>query len=217
MASFNTQPPEGGWSKFEAVKAWFAEFQHTAARRRLVAFQTHAVRLARVSTHSRPKAAGPVSDTRVNVLPFQHTAARRRLDPGCFNKRAEMWFQHTAARRRLGWMILSSSVSHLVSTHSRPKAAGPKRQRAYTRLRFQHTAARRRLDILDVLPFPVLWVSTHSRPKAAGPSLSKPSDSIKRFNTQPPEGGWFMLAISLPEHICFNTQPPEGGWVFVYM
>ena len=34
----------------------------------------------------------------------------------------------------------------------------------------------------------------------------------KRFNTQPPEGGW---QVPLFFHaVCrrFNTQPPEGGW-----
>ena len=32
------------------------------------------------------------------------------------------------------------------------------------------------------------------------------------FNTQPPKGGWFInqrLTINLH---CFNTQPPKGGW-----
>ena len=65
-------------------------------------------------------------------------------------------------------MISLRVGASVVSTHSRPKAAGflglflasrramfqhtaarrrlaPKRQRAYTRLKFQHTAARRRL------------------------------------------------------------------------
>ena len=100
-------------------------------------------------------------------------------------------FQHTAARRRLGWMILSSSVSHLVSTHSRPKAAGhPVRRKAIQSYsfntqppeggwldsfisqietnKFQHTAARRRLAEDKPKKDDKPKVSTHSRPKAAG-------------------------------------------------
>ena len=32
------------------------------------------------------------------------------------------------------------------------------------------------------------------------------------FNTQPPEGGWFLLLNHAVYTFCFNTQPPEGGW-----
>ena len=34
------------------------------------------------------------------------------------------------------------------------------------------------------------------------------------FNTQPPEGGWACLLIVRPIERCFNTQPPEGGWQY---
>ena len=121
-----------------------------------------------VSTHSRPKAAAFAwrkvqgSDPR-----FQHTAARRRLltvvspstatmgfntqppEGGCFcNVQypvSKTLFQHTAARRRLLFFSIKTKGAHLVSTHSRPKAAAS--------------------------PFtgfhPYMVVSTHSRPKAA--------------------------------------------------
>ena len=102
----------------------------------------------RVSTHSRPKAAGETS-RRIGCAPkFQHTAARRRLgrkltqcDPG-------RKFQHTAARRRLVIKRLLFFSFLMVSTHSRPKAAG-----------FSKAAIHG-----------YVVVSTHSRPKAAGPS-----------------------------------------------
>ena len=77
---FNTQPPEGGWASDGLYFASTIRFQHTAARRRLgagqsdrlgiVMFQHTAARrrlaraaiarqaVMRVSTHSRPKAAG---------------------------------------------------------------------------------------------------------------------------------------------------------------
>ena len=57
--SFNTQPPEGGWTARQGFDA-----APTA-----------------VSTHSRPKAAGNNRNKDSDWSRFQHTAARRRLDP----------------------------------------------------------------------------------------------------------------------------------------
>ena len=55
---FNTQPPEGGWVTIAKCNGNPLEFQHTAARRRLVKV-----------------------DVKSDIeLLFQHTAARRRLD-----------------------------------------------------------------------------------------------------------------------------------------
>ena len=36
------------------------------------------------------------------------------------------------------------------------------------------------------------FVSTHSRPKAAGYTLPCIRRWLSRFNSQPPEGGWFL-------------------------
>ena len=122
--SFNTQPPEGGWSRQSSTAERLQGFQHTAARRRLayirdiigkaVRFQHTAARrrlgrcfeppslLPKVSTHSRPKAAGSNFIPNVSAILFQHTAARRRLVKG----------------------LHPSLPGRYVSTHSRPKAAG---------------------------------------------------------------------------------------------
>ena len=54
-------------------------------------------------------------------------------------------FQHTAARRRLAFSSFSLYLPKTVSTHSRPKAAGPPVQLGNQHDGFQHTAARRRL------------------------------------------------------------------------
>ena len=123
----------------------------------------------------------------------------------------------------------------MVSTHSRPKAAGQEVRKAWRRLA----------------------VSTHSRPKAAGSPLPCGCLITACFNTQPPEGGWAAYTMTeeneekvsthsrpkaagiinteqfsffyvsthsrpkaagcLVDHFeekkrCFNTQPPEGGW-----
>ena len=56
----------------------------------------------KVSTHSRPKAAGMAMFDAVSLLSlFQHTAARRRLGLKILEPIFYQWFQHTAARRRL--------------------------------------------------------------------------------------------------------------------
>ena len=102
-ASFNTQPPEGGWLFIAEFIDFRLKFQHTAARRRLA-----------VSTSIIPR-----PDL------FQHTAARRRL-AGRIEEVAEYCkFQHTAARRRLAQNCGGIGSGLTVSTHSRPKAAGP--------------------------------------------------------------------------------------------
>ena len=61
QAGFNTQPPEGGWPRPKAEVFHFSQFQHTAARRRLVTLIGCFLLVDKVSTHSRPKAAGTVS------------------------------------------------------------------------------------------------------------------------------------------------------------
>ena len=99
--SFNTQPPEGGWSsKLDTPQPTTVS---THSRPKAAGhFQFYLKNLFQVSTHSRPKAAGNGHEFHFYLTGFQHTAARRRLvGYGC-----DLFCQ-------LG-----------VSTHSRPKAAG---------------------------------------------------------------------------------------------
>ena len=88
MNGFNTQPPEGGC---------FGQNLHCLT--------------FRVSTRSRPKAAGPpVPECRAEI--GVSTRSRpKAADAGCFNKRAAMWFQHAAARRRLRNSALHNGVA----------------------------------------------------------------------------------------------------------
>ena len=168
-------------------------FQHAAARRRL---------------------ANPPCRHQSTKM-FQHAAARRRLakhrarKPSC-----KSTFQHAAARRRLaavkiaflsffsfntqppegGWLLAVAvrRFVNIVSTRSRPKAAGSvSAKSSATDWQFQHAAARRRLA------FPL-----------AARALAR------CFNTQPPEGGWVSDQTLYTSNLvtCFNTQPPEGGW-----
>ena len=145
---------------------------------------------------------------------FQLTAARRRLGSPISWQARISGFQLTAARRRL----VNTQVSPLLSRS------------------FQLTAARRRLVLLNVLFMIKLTVSTHIRPKAAGCQAVFIKIFKRRFNSQPPEGGWgkqrqlihqqhmFQLTAArrrlvynyfgIKELKCFNSQPPEGGWIF---
>ena len=99
-------------------------------------------------------------------------------------------FQHTAARRRLAAVCFVCRCLTVVSTHSRPKAAGFKLPFTSICFKFQHTAARRRLGHRQTV-----------RRHTAG------------FNTQPPEGGWLWTGSRYHRGSSFNTQPPEGGWL----
>ena len=165
-------------------------FQHTAARRRLVnclvgsngkiLVSTHSRpkaagplirplrRLRRVSTHSRPKAAGMVCVFVGAAVLFQHTAARRRLAPFPCVGKPEFRFQHTAARRRLelGKPSFCNTLPFQHTAARRRLALGIVLTSKPSE--FQHTAARRRLAIGYMIGQGRGAVSTHSRPKAAG-------------------------------------------------
>ena len=226
-------------------------FQHTAARRRL-AYLRHDEGAYRVSTHSRPKAADSATIAWSVTRRFQHTAARRRLQAwmwckisyGCFNTQPPEGgcLKHTVVCKLSccfntqppegGWIRrLAANPAHLVSTHSRPKAAdqlrvhmgaaisfntqppegGWSRHEREDRLgRFQHTAARRRLFYLDeAFIFPFKFQHTAAR-RRLSPS------AIKRFCS-----GLFQHTAARRRLDCrlgmdkksirFNTQPPEGG------
>ena len=147
MTGFNTQPPEGGWLFHHMSSQHKKQFQHTAARRRLGCRSCNPC-FFRYGFNTQPPEGGWVKSLCHYALIqlFQHTAARRRLAGLDRVSDWEWLFQHTAARRRLDAAPYGKQVAKLVSTHSRPKAAG-----------HNMTA-----DVLDSK------VSTHSRPKAAG-------------------------------------------------
>ena len=113
-----------------------------------------------------------------------------------------------------GWLFYSKkNLVCIVSTHSRPKAAGVEKTcKKIEEIWFQHTAARRRLDLPGCFSYGDTIVSTHSRPKAAGKARQCIFKATRCFNTQPPEGGWDLIFVGLFLIPCFNTQPPEGGW-----
>ena len=128
-------------------------------------------------------------------------------------------------------------MPYFVSTHSRPKAAGPMMLFMFMLvLEFQHTAARRRLGRfgrwrwwprfgfntqppeggwgLILLGFRITTVFQHTAARRRlGNHAVRYSQRFFCFNTQPPEGGWGFAVVALSTFKGFNTQPPEGGWV----
>ena len=148
-------------------------FQLTAARRRLATPQAFFDELNKVSTHSRPKAAGFVSHFAVQVA-------------ACFNSQPPEG----------GWCQIGTCRIGTCSFNSQPPEGGWLGCRCVGDAlgRFQLTAARRRLVIIQFdfcgnAPFQLTaarrrlgdhralaaWrieVSTHSRPKAAGKFVS---------------------------------------------
>ena len=78
----------------------------------------------------------------------------------------------------------------VVSTHSRPKAAG---------------SAGYAANKMGV-------VSTHSRPKAAGFIESCAASTLMPFQHTAARRRLVNDSFVISQKISFNTQPPEGGW-----
>ena len=121
---------------------------------------------------------------------FQHTAARRRLAAWNLVRLPVTMFQHTAARRRLGDTAIIIPFKHLVSTHSRPKAAG-------VRCRpFQGRDT----------------VSTHSRPKAAGGCCSKWKYSADvSTHSRPKAAGRLRCERYRYRRVSTHSRPKAAG------
>ena len=114
---------------------------------------------------------------------FQHTAARRRLGCSYRSSLILVMFQHTAARRRLVPAAVSPPKMPLVSTHSRPKAAGGTAPVGLTGdigFNTQPPEGGWISSMRRMAGFAI--VSTHSRPKAAGAGRT-PAAPVKPVST----------------------------------
>ena len=106
-------------------------------------------------------------------------------------------------------------MNALVSTHSRPKAAGIISRIERVLNRYVSTHSRPKAAGMPPSQFEkAIKVSTHSRPKAAG--LLRPNtQGLKAgFNTQPPEGGWktrrhFLFLCQVSTHSRPKAAGPE--------
>ena len=91
-----------------------------------------------------------------------------------------------------GWSYIIQQIrKQIVSTHSRPKAAG--------------------VDGFDSQAF---RIGFNTQPPEGGWFFALFFRQLlaQRFNTQPPEGGWSEQGCLPIMFSGFNTQPPEGGW-----
>ena len=212
-------------------------FQHTAARRRLGNVLSPASFKKRVSTHSRPKAAGfsiifmpqivfvsthsrpkaagiILSNHLTFLLMFQHTAARRRLEFRSKIRHQNQSFQHTAARRRLVLcFVIYSAITRCFNTQ--PPEGGWLNCETQTLIGNEsfNTQPPEGGWQLHILYHQQYSVSTHSRPKAAGlyQNQSFHNDYVSTHSR--PKAAGRQRRLYRKHTICFNTQPPEGGWV----
>ena len=99
---FNTQPPEGGWDCRDSTSFYTRRFNTQPP-------EGGWIRCCRVRCVTRS----------FNTQPPEGGWCLQR--PCC---QSADWFQHTAARRRLDPTNLKFWFGVVVSTHSRPKAAG---------------------------------------------------------------------------------------------
>ena len=124
-SSFNTQPPEGGWFNGSDGCLFFDL----------------------VSTHSRPKAAGPDIGELADLLDCFNT----QPPEGGWPKQGQVIPLSIVSTHSRPKAAGSKKMSRLdkvkVSTHSRPKAAGHFFHGLTFHGLFQHTAARRRLGV----------------------------------------------------------------------
>ena len=104
----------------------------------------------KVSTHSRPKAAGIAFVNSSIGIPFVSTHSRPKAAGAATSTGTTSTAVSTHSRpKAAGSGVLYKMALKLVSTHSRPKAAGVcKDVVIYPPYWFQHTAARRRLERL---------------------------------------------------------------------
>ena len=86
-----------------------------------------------------------------------------------------------------------AALTALVSTHSRPKAAG----------------------VCVIVGFTASHCFNTQPPEGGWLGGAALSRSEACFNTQPPEGGWAGGGSLGRMGRSFNTQPPEGGWLHV--
>ena len=135
----------------KAARARSRKFQHTAARRRLAVEQPDPVRARGFNTQPPEGGWGLVEGVKKQLGLFQHTAARRRLGPATqADNLRELVSTHSRPKAAGGDAYAARHAEH-VSTHSRPKAAGLSGLLCASRWLFQHTAARRRLAAADRL------------------------------------------------------------------
>ena len=145
--------------------------------------------------------------------PFQLTAARRRLELNLLTVLPLVLVSTHSRPKAAGDFRVAARRRHMVSTHSRPKAAGPANGLLFTALKsFQLTAARRQLETYLVPNLPLELRFNSQPPEGSWAAFFAAAMWACSFNSQPPEGGWLFYKSKQTAKRRFNSQPPEGGW-----
>ena len=175
----------------------------------------NAKKLGIVSTHSRPKAAGENPGFKIpTVKVFQHTAARRRLVWSDFWVLLVFPFQHTAARRRLDRKV--RQLKRSISFNTQPPEGG---WQAYLYCAYLHTCFNTQPPeggwLLSVYAYKCRLRFQHTAARRRLEQLSNREDRHLTVSThsRPKAAG----AVYRHEYLLldgFNTQPPEGGWLY---
>ena len=166
---------------------------------------------------------------------FQHTAARRRLDNARPRTKQPLCFNTQPPEGGWEWEKLDKHKLEMVSTHSRPKAAGSEIQTAFfngaevsTHSRpkaagfqfitfdgafaFQHTAARRRL-VYHVLLSASAYLFQHTAARRRLDEITPTKRGNRAVSTHSrPKAAGIRIDLANDQAARFNTQPPEGGW-----
>ena len=176
--------------EFGLVYAQGFQFQHTAARRRLLKIGKLSCVANNVSTHSRPKAAAPVT-RQIIKLPVVSTHSRPKAAATCHACCTCYCCRFNTQPPEGGCNRVVLILGVKCSFNTQPPEGGCEKSTLAKKLylMFQHTAARRRLLTATALIKRQKGVSTHSRPKAAALLGVSMEPEVESFNTQPPEGG----------------------------
>ena len=100
----------------------------------------------------------------------------------------------------------------MVSTHSRPKAAGKPRQWSAFQVLFQHTAARRRLVAIQAMGGVIYHLFQHTAARRRLGLRRERCSYQDGFNTQPPEGGWTAtIPAANAAAVSTHSRPKAAG------
>ena len=210
------------------------QFQHTAARRRLLKIGKLSCVANNVSTHSRPKAAATISFASKYLHAVStHSRPKAAADCDCDGRRETMVSTHSRPKAAAtchacctcyccrfntqppeggcNRVVLILGVKCSFNTQPPEGGCGSALVNWLQVNKFQHTAARRRLRLQFLPKFLPLVVSTHSRPKAAANQTIKFTETLNVSTHSRPKAAAKIQKLVLTTSKCFNTQPPEGG------
>ena len=147
----------------------------------------------------------------IYLLMFQHAAARRRLDSRIVDELVKGVVSTRSRPKAAGFPEMKMPYSREVSTRSRPKAAGNRQSRGCGGYRFQHAAARRRL-VCDKLNEAFCIVFQHAAARRRLDLSKEQADPVTAFQHAAARRRLALCQRYSRNQNSFNTQPPEGGW-----